>query len=149
MKMKVAAVAVAMVALVSLVPSTLAQAASSSTISTKGPFAGADIYSIDANGICREVYVYSSTVATKSPGGPAVGSAVTYAYYYVVDTTTSPETILDAGFGYIDGTLTVAKKLTSASLSASGTLTSFVDSSSHSVAADLDFTPSGPAQVES
>ena len=142
MKMKFAAIAAALLALVSMAPSALAQA-SSGTISTKGPYAEADIYSTDASGIYREIYVYSSTATTKQPGGPPAGSAVTYAYYIISDTNTGA---FDEGFGYINGTLTEGKKFSSASLVASGTLVSFFDGSAHAADLSLDFTPSGPAE---
>jgi hypothetical protein len=146
MKTKVLAVAASLLTLMSLAPAALAQA-SSGTIATKGPFAEADIFSVDASGILREVFIFSSTSTDKSPGGPATGSAVTGAFYLIVDTNT--DTLLDEGSGFIDGTLTVAKKLTSASLSASGTLTSFIDGSEHDIAVDLAFTPNGPPENES
>src|SRR5262245_52992865 len=142
MRTKFAVMAAALLALVCLAPA--ARADSTGTISTKGPYAEADVYSIDANGIYWEVYVYSSTASNKAPGGPATGSAVTYAFYVIYDTNTGA---FDEGFGYIDGTLSVDKKLTSASLSASGTLTSFFDGSTHSVDLDLDFTSDGPAET--
>jgi len=146
MRIKIAVVAAAFLTVMSLDSAAQAQA-SSGTISTKGPFAEADIFGVDSSGIYREIYVFSSTSTNHSPGGPSTGSAVTYAYYLIVDANTG--TFLDEGFGYLDGTLTVGKKLDSASLTATGTATSFFDSSTHSVDVDLTFTPSGPLQTTS
>jgi hypothetical protein len=143
--MRITTIAAALLALVTLVPSTWGQA-STGTISIKGPFAEADILHFDPNtNLNHEVFVLSSTAAIKVPGGPAVGSAETIALYAIYDATTG--VVSDSGSGFIDGTLSVADNHSSASLVASGTLTSSVlPNTTLTVAFDLGFTPNGPAE---
>jgi hypothetical protein len=141
MRIRVASIvgAVAFLVVMSLVPS--AMATSTGTVSSKGPFLDADIYSVDSNGIYREIYVAAGTTTSHQPGGPPANSPFVFVEYVVVDTTTN--TLLDVGGGYIDGTFTVAKFFGSGSVSASGTVYSFIDGSAHTVSVDLSLTASG------
>jgi len=123
----------------------LAQA-SSGTISSKGPFVDADIYSTDSNGIYREIYVDASTSTNHQPGGPPANSSFTFVEYFTYDSNTGS---YDAGYGYIGGTFKVAANLASASLTASGTAYSVYDNSPHTVTLDLSLTASGPKMTES
>jgi hypothetical protein len=145
MKRAFASIAVAFLSVVSLAQSALA--GSSGTVSSKGPFAEADVASIDSKGIYREIYVFASTSTDHQPGGPSAGSPFAFAVYVVVDTNTN--TLIDEGIGTIDATFSVAKKLGSASISASGTILSLFDNSPHTVTVDLSLTADAPAETAS
>jgi hypothetical protein len=144
MKTAVASLVVAFLGMISLVSSALA--GSTGTISSKGPFVDAAIYSVDSSGNTTEIYVDASTATDHQPGGPPAGSTFVFAEYVVFDTTGA---LIDYGYGYIDGSFTVAKKLTSGSVTASGTVYSAVDGSAHTVDLSLTLTPSGPSSTES
>jgi hypothetical protein len=145
MKTTLASVAVALLLVMSL--ASPAMAGSSGTISSKGPFTEADIYSVDSSGIYREIYVYASTSTDHQPGGPPAGSLFAYVIYLVVDTNTN--TLIDEGSGLVDATPVVGKKLGSASVTAAGTAYSFIDNSAHTVSVDLNFTADSPVETES
>jgi hypothetical protein len=145
MKTTLASVAVALLLVMSL--ASPAMAGSTGTVSSKGPFTEADIYSVDSKGIYREIYVYGSTSTDHQPGGPPAGSLFAYVVYLVIDTNTN--TFIDEGIGIVDATPVVGKKLASATLTASGTAYSFVDNSPHTVTVDLDFTADSAVETES
>ena len=136
----------AMFAAVSLALLGLPQAAtaqnSSGQINSKGPFVEADIYSYDADGIYREIYVYTSTTTDHQPGGPPYNSTFAIVFYDIYNTITGQ---YDFGSGFLDApTLSVDKKLVFGSLNASGTAYSFIDGSAHTVSLALRFAPNGP-----
>jgi hypothetical protein len=87
MKTTLASIVVAFVIMVSLASSAFAQV-SSGTISSKGPYVDADIYSTDPNGIYREIYVDASTTTDHHPGGPPAGSPFVFVIYFIEDTIT-------------------------------------------------------------
>ncbi|HWE39851.1 MAG TPA: hypothetical protein VG406_25095 [Isosphaeraceae bacterium] len=119
--------------------------ASSGTVSSKGPFLDADIFSVGSDGVYREIYVDAGASSNHQPGGPPAGSAFVFVIYVTQDASGN----FDEGFGLIDGTFTIDKKLTSGSITASGTVYSLFDGSPHTVSVSLDLTPSGPALDES
>jgi hypothetical protein len=137
-------VAVAFLVVMSLAPS--AMATSTGTVSSKGPLLDADVSSTDSNGIYREIFVEAGTTTSHTPGGPPANSPFVFVEYFYSDPNTG---VFDAGSGFIDGTFTIAKNLTTGSVTASGTAYSFYDGSAHTVTVDLSLTASGSAFTES